>query len=235
MYVVHNFRSEILLSPTGWKKTSSQNKEQHFTDVHGLPCIENLVCSADETPEPITTTITGNIPSWIKGNFLRNGPGKFEIGRSRWVSSEFLKNITDYRSKVNETLCLLLSFNHWFDGMALLHQFHIEDGKVTYMSRFLNSDCYKENLEHNRIMVSEFGTIAMPDPCKNFFQRFLSRFELPSECEDFGSDWSGLNMFCICELVIPLFPQSLLTMPMWALSSIKETTMSAQRPTSCTK
>uniref|UniRef100_A0A673K989 Beta,beta-carotene 9',10'-oxygenase-like n=1 Tax=Sinocyclocheilus rhinocerous TaxID=307959 RepID=A0A673K989_9TELE len=133
----------------------SQNKDQHLTDVLGLPCIENLVCSADETPEPIATTITGNIPFWIKGNFLRNGPGKFEIGRS--------------------------SFNHWFDGMALMHQFHIEDGKVTYMSRFLNSDCYKENLEHNRIMVSEFGTIAMPDPCKKFFQRFLSRFELPSD------------------------------------------------------
>uniref|UniRef100_A0A672KGG1 Uncharacterized protein n=1 Tax=Sinocyclocheilus grahami TaxID=75366 RepID=A0A672KGG1_SINGR len=73
-----NFRSEILLFPA-----DSQNKHQHFTDVHGLPCIENLVCSADETPEPITTTITGNIPFWIKGNFLRNGPGKFEIGRSR--------------------------------------------------------------------------------------------------------------------------------------------------------
>lgn len=83
--------------------------------------------------------------------------------------------------KVNDRLRLLHSFNHWFDGMALMHQFHIEDGKVTYMSRFLNSDCYKENTEHNRIVVSEFGTIAVPDPCKNFFQRFLSRFELPSK------------------------------------------------------
>ncbi|XP_052432870.1 beta-carotene oxygenase 2b [Carassius gibelio] len=145
-------------STSDWKKDRSQNKDQHFTDVLGLPCIENLVCSADETPERIATTITGNIPSWIKGNFLRNGPGKFEIGRS--------------------------SFNHWFDGMALMHQFHIEDGKVTYMSRFLNSDCYKENLEHNRIMVSEFGTVALPDPCKNFFQRFLSRFELPKQSDN---------------------------------------------------
>ncbi|XP_026138906.1 beta-carotene oxygenase 2b [Carassius auratus] len=141
-------------STSDWKKDRSQNKDQHFTDVLGLPCIENLVCSADETPERIATTITGNIPSWIKGNFLRNGPGKFEIGRS--------------------------SFNHWFDGMALMHQFHIEDGKVTYMSRFLNS----ENLEHNRIMVSEFGTVALPDPCKNFFQRFLSRFELPKQSDN---------------------------------------------------
>ncbi|XP_070761520.1 carotenoid-cleaving dioxygenase, mitochondrial-like isoform X1 [Enoplosus armatus] len=65
--------------------------------------------------------------------------------------------------------------------MALLHQFKISNGQVTYKSRFLSSDSYQANKEHNRITVSEFGTITMPDPCKNFFQRFLSRFELPSE------------------------------------------------------
>lgn len=74
---------------------------------------------------------------------------------------------------------LFFSYNHWFDGMAMLHQFKIEDGKVTYRSRFLQSDAYKKNSERDRIMVSEFGTVAMPDPCKNFFMRFLSCFEMP--------------------------------------------------------
>lgn len=73
------------------------------------------------------------------------------------------------------------SYNHWFDGMAMLHQFKIEQGQVTYMSRFLHSDAYKKNSERDRIMMSEFGTLAMPDPCKNFFQRFLSRFEIIGE------------------------------------------------------
>lgn len=65
--------------------------------------------------------------------------------------------------------------------MALLHQFKILNGQVTYKSRFLASDSYQSNQENNRIAVSEFGTITMPDPCKNFFQRFLSRFEMPSK------------------------------------------------------
>lgn len=65
--------------------------------------------------------------------------------------------------------------------MALLHQFKISKGLVTYKSRFLASDSYQSNQENNRIAVSEFGTITMPDPCKNVFQRFLSRFELPSK------------------------------------------------------
>lgn len=59
----------------------------------------------------------------------------------------------------------------------MLHQFKIERGEVTYMSRFLQSDTFKKNSERDRIIMSEFGTLAMPDPCKNFFQRFLSRFE----------------------------------------------------------
>ncbi|RXN10397.1 beta,beta-carotene 9, 10 -oxygenase-like isoform X2 [Labeo rohita] len=72
----------------------------------------------------------------------------------------------------------ILNYNHWFDGMAMMHRFQIEDSQVTYRSRFLRSDSYKQNIERNRIMVSEFGTLALPDPCKNFFQRFLSRFEM---------------------------------------------------------
>ncbi|XP_061682546.1 beta-carotene oxygenase 2b [Syngnathoides biaculeatus] len=68
--------------------------------------------------------------------------------------------------------------------MALLHQFKISKGQVTYKSRFLSSDSYQANNENNRIAVSEFGTITVPDPCKNFFQRFLSRFELPKPTDN---------------------------------------------------
>uniref|UniRef100_A0A3Q1EVT8 Beta-carotene oxygenase 2b n=1 Tax=Acanthochromis polyacanthus TaxID=80966 RepID=A0A3Q1EVT8_9TELE len=143
--------------------SNSQCYEQHNdcvrdSDVSSLPCIEKLVSSVEDTPEPISTRISGTIPEWINGSFLRNGPGKFEIG--------------DHK------------FNHWFDGMALLHQFQISNGQVTYKSRFLSSDSYQSNKEYNRITVSEFGTVTMPDPCKNVFQRFLSRFELPKPTDN---------------------------------------------------
>uniref|UniRef100_A0A1A8FEL6 Carotenoid-cleaving dioxygenase, mitochondrial n=1 Tax=Nothobranchius korthausae TaxID=1143690 RepID=A0A1A8FEL6_9TELE len=118
----------------------------------GLESIAPLICTVEETPEPMVTTVHGAIPSWINGNFLRNGPGRFEFGNTH--------------------------YNHWFDGMAMLHRFKIQNGQVTYMSRFLQSDSYRRNRERDRIMISEFGTLAMPDPCKNFFQRFLSRFEM---------------------------------------------------------
>ncbi|KAG9261489.1 beta,beta-carotene 9',10'-oxygenase-like [Astyanax mexicanus] len=128
--------------------------------AQGLEGIAPLVTSVEETPEPIATVIKGNIPSWINGSFLRNGPGKFEFDESR--------------------------YNHWFDGMALMHRFHIRDGLVTYSSRFLQSDSYVQNLEKNRIVVSEFGTLAMPDPCKNIFARFFSRFQIPKSTDNAG-------------------------------------------------
>lgn len=63
----------------------------------------------------------------------------------------------------------------------MLHQFKMEKGTVTYRSRFLQSDSYKANSAGDRIVISEFGTLALPDPCKNIFERFMSRFEAPGK------------------------------------------------------
>lgn len=60
------------------------NKQKHtFRKRHGLPEIAPLVQSVEETPEPIHTTVKGIIPTWIRGNLLRNGPGKFEFGNQQ--------------------------------------------------------------------------------------------------------------------------------------------------------
>jgi carotenoid isomerooxygenase len=99
-----------------------------------------------EIIEPVHGIITGEIPSWINGSLLRNGPGKLQVGEDR---------------------C-----KHLFDAAALLHRFNIADGKVTYQCKFLQSDSYKKNLAANRIVVSEFATAAVPDPCQSIFKRF---------------------------------------------------------------
>ncbi len=45
-------------------------------------------------------------------------------------------------------------------------------GEVTYRSKFLKSETYKKNIKADRIVVSEFGTMIYPDPCKNIFSRY---------------------------------------------------------------
>ncbi|NXE38199.1 BCDO2 oxygenase, partial [Ptilorrhoa leucosticta] len=152
-------------------------------------CISPLVQSVEETPEPIPATIKGHIPKWINGNLLRNGPGKFEFGNDK--------------------------FNHWFDGMALLHQFQLAHGTVTYRSRFLQSSSYLRNSQHNRIVASEFGTLAMPDPCKSIFGRFLSRFELPRKSCSVKNE----KLCCCSSDFHKTFPEesSVLTENLWCL------------------
>ncbi|XP_054610853.1 carotenoid-cleaving dioxygenase, mitochondrial isoform X2 [Dunckerocampus dactyliophorus] len=145
-------------SPVCAEDGNSKVKEVNSGAQKGLETIAPLVCSAEETPDPIPAKVQGIIPHWINGSLLRNGPGKFEFGNTH--------------------------YNHWFDGMAMLHQFKMEKGQVTYMSRFLHSDAYKKNSERDRIVMSEFGTISMPDPCKNLFQRFFSRFEIPKATDN---------------------------------------------------
>ncbi|XP_070813707.1 beta,beta-carotene 15,15'-dioxygenase [Chaetodon trifascialis] len=98
-----------------------------------------------ETPEPVEAQVKGSIPSWLQGTLLRNGPGLFSVGSHE--------------------------YNHWFDGMSLIHSFTFCNGEVTYRSKFLKSETYKRNIQADRIVVSEFGTMIYPDPCKNIFSR----------------------------------------------------------------
>ncbi|KZC05840.1 Beta,beta-carotene 9',10'-oxygenase [Dufourea novaeangliae] len=110
-----------------------------------------------EVRDPIPGKITGTIPSWLKGTLLRNGPGSLKVGE--------------------------YSFNHLFDSSALLHRFNIADGKVTYQCRFVQTDVYKKNKAAQRIVVTEFGTKAVPDPCQSIFQRIAAVFK-PGDASD---------------------------------------------------
>ncbi|XP_044262087.1 carotenoid isomerooxygenase [Tribolium madens] len=109
----------------------------------------------EEISEPITGTITGTIPTWLRGCLLRNGPGSIKVGN-------------DY-------------FGHLFDSSALLHRFSINEGRVTYQCRFLQSEVLKRNRAANRIVLTEFGTKAVPDPCRTIFQRVASIFSPNSD------------------------------------------------------
>lgn len=50
-------------------------------------------------------------------------------------------------------------------------RFTINNGSATYQCRFLNSETYRKNHQANRIVVSEFATLPVPDPCQTIFDR----------------------------------------------------------------
>ena len=55
---------------------------------------------------------------------------------------------------------------------------------MTYQSKFQRSNSYTKAMEHNRIVVSEFGTMAHPDPCLSLLGRFMARFKPQREYSD---------------------------------------------------
>lgn len=45
--------------------------------------------------------------------------------------------------------------------MALLHRFHILNGKITYQCRFIQSKAYEAVKSENRLAFNEFGTTVI--------------------------------------------------------------------------
>ncbi|MFM7234209.1 MAG: carotenoid oxygenase family protein [Flavobacteriales bacterium] len=76
-------------------------------------------------------TIEGEIPSWLNGELIRNGPGQVSIDKP---------------------------MKHWFDGLAMLHRFQIKNGMVGYRSRFIDCKAYRAAQEEGRISYSDFAT-----------------------------------------------------------------------------
>lgn len=90
--------------------------------------------------------LSGELPGWLGGSLLRTGPAKFEVGEQ--------------------------SMRHWFDGLAMLHRFTIDAGKVSYGNRYLHSRNYRTAQEQGRMVYGEFAT----DPCRSLFKRVQTLF-----------------------------------------------------------
>ena len=99
-----------------------------------------------ETEVAAPLALHGEVPGWLAGTLVRNGPAVFDHGGR--------------------------SLRHWFDGQAMLHRFAIGDGSVRYTNRLLDTPSLRSLRERGRIGYGEFAT----DPCGSLFGRFFSRF-----------------------------------------------------------
>jgi carotenoid cleavage dioxygenase-like enzyme len=74
--------------------------------------------SLTQEREAVELSVEGELPTWLEGALLRNGPAQFEVEGT--------------------------PVNHWFDGLAMLYRFAFCPGRdrVTYTNRFLRTDAY---------------------------------------------------------------------------------------------
>lgn len=97
--------------------------------------------------EKVPLKIKGVIPSWLRGSLIRNGPINVRI-----------------EGKSNQ---------HWFDGLAMLHAFSIQDGKVVYSNKFLRTGAHQKVFEERTL---DYGGFAQ-DPCRTLFKRLITLFQ----------------------------------------------------------
>lgn len=100
--------------------------------------------------------LSGQVPRWLNGRLLRNGPGKFNLGTE--------------------------SLQHWFDGLAMLHGFYFDSGEVTYSNRFITTRKYTEGIAKQRNCYPSFATV----PNYSTLQRFIHWFKAPRSGQNPG-------------------------------------------------
>lgn len=109
-----------------------------------------LFVNAVEVPTPVALPVVGALPPWLAGTLLRNGPGTFAIPRG--------------------DLAPPLTFSHWFDGLGILHRFHLPgDGAVVYSARKTAAE-EEARLARGGVLGATFGQ----DPCGGVFARARS-------------------------------------------------------------
>ncbi|KAJ3182953.1 hypothetical protein HDU87_007375 [Geranomyces variabilis] len=105
-----------------WNVSQRVDRSKYHPEIQYISGFSN----GNETTDPIVLKL--HVASedvqiqfqWLKGALYRNGPGLFDI---------------EYKQK---RTVKILSFEHWFDGLPLVHRFEIdfENEKVEYRSRF---------------------------------------------------------------------------------------------------
>jgi len=128
-----------------------------------------------ETPTPVPLVVQGKLPSWLTGALLRTGPSQFEVGDR--------------------------TYNHWFDGLAMLHRFAFEGGHATYANRFLRSNAFTAAEQTGKISYREFAT----DPCRTLFGRVAAIFtpNFTDNCNVNVLDFGGKTV-AFTETTLPL-------------------------------
>lgn len=128
--------------------------ESSAASAGGIPPVahpgRSLFVNAVEVPTPVALRVVGALPPWLTGTLLRTGPGTFVIPREDGGGT-------------SEPL----TFSHWFDGLGILHRFHLPgDGTILYSARKTAAE-EEARLAKGAALGATFGQ----DPCAGVFAR----------------------------------------------------------------
>lgn len=94
--------------------------------------------------------LEGELPLWLDGTYLRNGPGLWNLG--------------DY------------GFRHLFDGYATLVRVSFRDGHAVGAHRQIESEAYKAARAHGKVCYREFSEVPKADSFLSYVGQLATLF-----------------------------------------------------------
>ncbi|MGI3782333.1 MAG: carotenoid oxygenase family protein [Janthinobacterium lividum] len=113
----------------------------------GLEGLDTEVAGAD-------LEVRGSLPTWLRGTLVRNGPGRFTAQPAGGGEAS----------------------RHWFDGLAMLQRFRVQDGRVDYANRYVRSPAWRAASQTGAFAYAEVGTV----PTRSWAER-VRRFGRPPQ------------------------------------------------------
>lgn len=112
--------------------------------------VELGFASLEQEVENILLPVEGKVPAWLSGTLIRNGAAKFEVGAEK--------------------------YNHWFDGLAMLHKFAFRKGQILYTNKFLKGNTFNTTTKKGKIVYPEFATIPKSSLLYRIFLNVTGQF-----------------------------------------------------------
>ncbi|KAI4147543.1 MAG: hypothetical protein LQ340_005503, partial [Diploschistes diacapsis] len=153
---------DLKLKPAGQKQSfSSHSGSSHFNNWPNDLAFETSFVRH----EPIELKVTGDIPAYAAGTLYRTGPGVHIVKCDDGQQFEA---------------------QHWFDGLTVVHRFHIKAGESGPVEVTYNSRCTADKLIERIRRTGKFKDFSFAqkrDPCQSFFKKLMSVFSPESHLD----------------------------------------------------
>lgn len=131
----------LLLSGCSSEQPPSKSPYDDFNNA-------NLLFDLETEVNRNVCTVQGQVPAWLSGTLLRNGPAKFQVGDKRV---------------------------DWFDGLAMLHAFEFGPQQILYSNRFLRSKQYFIMMNEKSLSFNGFAQDPCSKVFSNQTSRFIPK------------------------------------------------------------
>jgi all-trans-8'-apo-beta-carotenal 15,15'-oxygenase len=117
--------------PTAWAASADAYNSAFNAALKDQPWLVGFESATRDMAVP-DVLVEGRMPAGLAGSFYRNGPARHDFAGQR--------------------------YHHWFDGDGMVHRYHIANGKVNYVARFVRTQKFEAEQAAGKFLYDGGGT-----------------------------------------------------------------------------